>query len=348
MTSTVFVSRDRFTDFVSSAFDYSFTGWSSFNGWPKPDVPKDFNIGVISGASGSGKTTLLSTFGKEESFYWNPDRAIISHFKTPEKGVDLLSAVGLNSIPSWCKPYHVLSTGERFRADLARKIHNDSVIDEFTSVVDRNVAKAASCAVSKYIRNHGLKRIVFASCHKDILEWLEPDWVFNTDTGELSVGRCLRRPEIVVSIFKCGYDVWKLFGKHHYLSANLNKASRCFAGVWNGEIVAFTASITYPSGTLTNAWREHRTVVLPDYQGMGIGTRFSDAIAQMFIDEGKRYFSRTAHIRMGEYRNKSPLWKPTSKNMMVRKDIPKEGRTRFNGWMTDCRVTYSHEYIGKL
>ena len=32
-----------------------------------------------------------------------------------------LTRVGLNSVPSWVKPYHILSTGERFRATLARK-----------------------------------------------------------------------------------------------------------------------------------------------------------------------------------------------------------------------------------
>ena len=96
-----------------------------------------------------------------------------------------MGAVGLNTIPSWYKPYHVLSNGERFRADLARKIKSGAVVDEFTSVVDRNVAKAASVALSKYIKNNGIKNVVISTCHEDILDWLEPDWVINTDTGEV-------------------------------------------------------------------------------------------------------------------------------------------------------------------
>jgi ABC-type ATPase with predicted acetyltransferase domain len=99
-----------------------------------------------------------------------------------------LSSVGFNSIPSWYKPYHVLSNGEKFRADLARKIKSNSVIDEYTSVVDRNVAKAASVALSRYINNNELKNIVISTCHMDIVDWLEPDWVINTDTGELLDG----------------------------------------------------------------------------------------------------------------------------------------------------------------
>lgn len=84
---------------------------------------------------------------------------------------------------------------------------------------------------------------------------------------------------------------------------------------------------------------------MPDFQGMGIGTKLSDAIAQIFIEKGKRYFSRTAHPRMGEYRNNSNLWKPTSKNMLVRNDI--KNKDTYNGWINDDRLTYSHEYIGK-
>jgi ABC-type ATPase with predicted acetyltransferase domain len=82
----------------------------------------------------------------------------------------------------------VLSTGEKFRADLSRRVKDDAVIDEFTSVVDRNVAKAASVAMSKYVRLNNIKRIVIATCHRDIVDWLEPDWVIDTDTGHLYDG----------------------------------------------------------------------------------------------------------------------------------------------------------------
>jgi GNAT superfamily N-acetyltransferase len=343
---TVYIKPDEYTAFVSKSFDYDFDGHSYFQPFEKPIVPSNYNLGVIIGASGTGKSTLLKEFGTEEIVEWNPNKAIISHFDTPEDGVNKLSAIGLNSIPSWCKPYHVLSTGEKFRADVARKLHSNSIIDEFTSVVDRNVAKATSYAVQKYVRKNNIYNVVLASCHEDILEWLEPDWTFNTNSGLLSVGRSLRRPEINIEVYRCKYNLWEMFKNHHYLSNTLNKASRCFVGVWDNQIIAFTACITYPSGTVKNSWRESRTVIIPDYQGMGIGTRFSDAIAQIFVDEGKRYFSRTAHPRMGEYRNHSPLWKPTSKNGVIRKDIKETTNGNFNNWFVDSRVCYSHEYIG--
>ena len=91
-------------------------------------------------------------------------------------------AVGFGSVPSWMKPYSVLSGGEKMRVDLARALlERDFVVfDEFTSVVDRKVAQTASLAISKAIRRTQ-KRFIAVSCHSDIIEWLEPDWVFDTN-----------------------------------------------------------------------------------------------------------------------------------------------------------------------
>lgn len=187
LTSTV--ERDEFIEASETAFDCRFDGISTFYPWKLPkNLPKKFKIGVIVGSSGSGKSTLLKHFGVEEQPEWNPNKSVISHFDNPEDGINRLSSVGFNSIPSWYKPYHVLSNGEKFRADLARKIKSNAVIDEYTSVVDRNVAKAASVALSRYVKNNNLENIVISTCHMDIVDWLEPDWVINTDTGELLDG----------------------------------------------------------------------------------------------------------------------------------------------------------------
>jgi hypothetical protein len=70
----------------------------------------------------------------------------------------------------------------------------------------------------------------------DILDWLEPDWVLNTDTGELLF--FFVRPAINIKIYRTNYDSWRMFKDHHYLDANINKASRCYIGVWDDQIVA--------------------------------------------------------------------------------------------------------------
>lgn len=91
-------------------------------------------------------------------------------------------SVGFGSVPSWLKPYSVLSNGEKMRVDLARAMLEKEfiVFDEFTSVVDRQVAKVASIAIHKAIKRTA-KKFIAISCHYDILEWLEPDWVFDTN-----------------------------------------------------------------------------------------------------------------------------------------------------------------------
>lgn len=183
------VERDDFILASEKAFDCTFDGVSKFFPWQLPtQIPKEFKLGVIVGSSGSGKSTLLKNFGCEESPVWDSKKSILSHFETPDDAIGKLGAVGLNSIPSWYKPYDVLSNGEKFRADLARKLKSNSIIDEFTSVVDRNVAKAASVSLSRYLKNNEISNIVLSTCHRDIVDWLEPDWVIDTDAGELYSG----------------------------------------------------------------------------------------------------------------------------------------------------------------
>ena len=183
------VVKDEFILASEKAFDCTFDGTSKFYPWQVPDsIPKKFRLGVIVGSSGSGKSTLLSKFGQEEKPQWNPTKSILSHFDSTDEAINKLGAVGLNTVPSWYKSYDVLSNGEKFRADLARKIKTGAVIDEFTSVVDRNVAKAASVSLSRYLKSFDISNVIVSTCHHDIVDWLEPDWVINTDTGELYDG----------------------------------------------------------------------------------------------------------------------------------------------------------------
>ncbi len=340
------VIRDEFITASETAFDCTFDGTSRFYPWMMPKtIPSNFKLGVIVGSSGSGKSTLLKEFGNEDIPTWDASKSIISHFESPNLGINKLMAVGLNSIPSWYKPYHVLSNGEKFRADLARKLKSNCVIDEYTSVVDRNVAKAASASLSKYIDRNDLSGIVLSTCHHDIVDWLQPDWVLNTDTGEFIHDFFFRRPKIEIEVYRTTNESWGMFKDHHYLTGNHNSASRCYLAVWNDTVVGFASVITMPSGTVKNAWRGHRSVILPDFQGMGIGVRFTEAVAQIHLDEGHKFYSRTAHPKMIEYKTQSPLWKPTSKNKKLRKDVT-DDNTFKNHVYDNKRLCGSFEYIG--
>ncbi len=138
-----------------------------------------------------------------------------------------------------------------------------------------------------------------------------------------------------------------MFKDHHYLDNNINKAARCYIAVWDDCVIGFSSVITLPSGTLKNAWRGHRTVILPDFQGMGIGVRLSDTIAQIHLEQGHRYFSRTSHPRMIYYRENSLLWKPTSKHKKLRKDVSIKNIYK-NHVYDNKRLCGSFEYIGEL
>ncbi len=342
------VINDEITRELSNSFDYSFDGISFFDPPNMPDVPADYSLGLIVGPSGTGKSTLLQKFGIEHQPEWVEHRAVCSHFDNATSASERLAATGLNSIPAWMKPYSVLSTGEKFRADMARRLIDDAVIDEFTSVVDRNVAASCSNAIQRYIREKGLRRVTFATCHYDVIEWLQPDWVFDTLTKSFQQV-IVRRPPIELEIMPCSTEIWPLFKEHHYLDGSVNKSSRCWIASWRDVPIGFASALAFPNRNFKNAWREHRTVVLPDFQGLGIGVRLSDAVAQMMLDEGCRYFSKTSHPRMGEYREKSPLWKPTSKNRKARSDYTKfKGVTKEDGHKMRhvSRICYSHEYTG--
>ena len=344
------IEVDEIARDLASAFDYDFDGSQTFTPPVVPDIPKSFGIGLIVGPSGSGKSTLLSQFGGETFVDWDASLAVASHFFNADEARDKLGAVGLNSIPAMLRPYHALSTGQQFRADMARKLIDGAVIDEFTSVVDRNVAKSCANALRRYVANGAVSNIVLATCHYDVIEWLEPDWIFDTSTGQMAGRGSVHRPTIHIELLPCKVTAWPHFSQHHYLDGNINQSARCWLAVWDGVIVGFASCIAFPNGNWSNGWRGHRTVVLPDFQGLGIGTRISDAVGEIILFEGGRYFSKTSNHRMGEYRERSSKWRATSKNKRDRQDYMSDHKTKESGhsWKHINRVCYSHEYIGDL
>lgn len=282
-----------------------------------PDVNEDWQIGVIVGPSGSGKTTIARQvfgdclLGAEP---WPGDKAVVDGFGdySIKQITNVLTSVGFSSPPSWVKPYSVLSNGEKFRCDLARTLLGDRPLvayDEFTSVVDRTVAKIGSAAVSKFIRKGKIARkFVAVTCHYDIVDWLESDWVLDMASGQLARRR-LRRPEIQLEIAPVHRAAWILFRRHHYLNTDICVGAKCFCAFIGEEPVAFSAWINAQFKTVRRGdMREHRTVVLPDYQGVGIGNRLSEFCASIWSGIGGRAFSCTSHPAMLRYRSESSLW----------------------------------------
>ena len=285
------------------------------------DIPleeRDWNIGLIVGPSGAGKTTVAKSIWGDQvisGFEWDPEEAIIDGFPTQigiKQVTGLLTSVGFSSPPFWLRPFRVLSTGQQFRVTLARAIasYDCPVIDEFTSVVDRTVAQVGSAAVAKAVRRAG-KRFVGVTCHYDVEDWLQPDWILEPHLKKFQ-WRCLQqRPGIELEIYRVERSSWRLFESHHYMSARLHRGSECFIATYKDNPVAFTSYLHFPHPRVDDIKMGHRLVVLPDYQGLGIGGALDDWLGEYLHEKGYRYRNTVAHPAMVAYYSHSPRWKLT-------------------------------------
>lgn len=249
-----------------------------------------WSIGVVVGPSGSGKTSIGRTIFGDPAPFWQPDwpsdKPIIDAISP--KGdfnavTGALGSVGLGTVPTWLRPYPVLSNGEKFRADLARLVceaPQRSIVDEFTSVVDRQIAKFGALAFAKSWRRIKEKpKVVLLTPHYDVIEWLEPDWVF--DTAKLSFARGgLRRPKFDLEIWKTNGGYWPLFEPHHYLKLPRMVGAAYYVGTVDGELCVHLAVSSMNKGKGCEA-RACRLVVMPEWQGAGVGFRFLNEICEM-------------------------------------------------------------------
>lgn len=289
-----------------------------------PIDDSEWSLGVIVGPSGSGKTSIGKELWGGDAFWefddWPADRPIVDAI-APDGDFDTvtgaLSSVGLGTVPTWLRPYPVISNGEKFRANLARIICEAPervVIDEFTSVVDRQIAKFGSLAFAKSWRRlakEGGNQCVLLSCHYDIIDWLEPDWVFDTATGCARSGRWLwRRPRIELELWETDWRYWPLFEPHHYLKLPRMIAATCYVGAVEGEPVAHVAVSTRSRAEA----RACRLVIMPEWQGAGIGTRFLNAVCDRWRRGLNRYgrpmptLFHTSHPGLAAALRRDPKW----------------------------------------
>ncbi|QDU31880.1 Acetyltransferase (GNAT) family protein [Anatilimnocola aggregata] len=304
------------------------TEWSETFAAEIPAISENWSIGCIIGPSGSGKSTLArAAYGAAiyQAQPWPAGSAMIDSLGNAsiQQITQTLTAVGLGSPPAWLKPFAVLSNGEKFRCELARALlsaaeSNNSekllVFDEFTSLVDRTVAKVASAAISKAIRSGRLNcRFVAVSCHADIAPWLEPDWVLDLGANEagptLSRVR-LRRPRLQLQVTRCPQRLWHLFARHHYLVGGLSRAATCYAAWLDGRPIAFCALLAILGHRKHK--RISRIVTLPDYQGLGIGLRLAERVADDALTTGFRVSITASHPAVIGACRQSNTWRLVS------------------------------------
>ncbi len=278
-----------------------------------PWEQRPWNVGLIVGPSGAGKTTIMrSVFGEPSTCEWGGE-SVIDDFASQHTIKDIseaCSAVGFNTIPAWLRPFHVLSNGEQFRVTLARLLmdtpHDQPiVIDEFTSVVDRQVAAVGANAVQKWVRRQD-RQFVAVTCHYDVLDWLQPDWVIDVARREFSWRSVQPRPRINIEVRAVPYAVWHLFAPFHYLTSDLNRTARCYAAFVGDEPVAFAGVLRRPHAKVRNIMGLSRIVTLPDWQGLGLAFVLSDALGAAYKVIGERFRTYPAHPALIRSYDRSP------------------------------------------
>src|SRR5204862_6281964 len=128
----------------------------------------------------------------------------------------------------------------------------------------------------------------------DVESWLQPGWVYRP-AEQLFTRRLLQhRPAVDLAVVRCKASAWPMFAPHHYLSPDLMPAAICFLASWQERPVAFSAwAPFYGPGPATR--REHRTVTLPDYPGLGAGNALSATIASPWEGLGYRAARAPTH-----------------------------------------------------
>lgn len=333
------------------------------------DLPleeRPWRVGVVVGPSGSGKTSIGRAIGPLYAPAWPANRPIIDAID-PRGSFDAvagaLSAVGLGSVPAWLRPYQVLSNGEQFRANLARLVCEAPelcVVDEFSSVVDRQIARIGAGAFAKaWRRTQG--RAVLLSCHYDVLDWVEPDWVFDTASGQFQWGWHRRRPRIELEIREAAQRDYALFEPHHYLSLPPMVAGSHYVGWVGDEPVAHIAFSTRPG--LIEA-RACRLVVMPEWQGAGVGMRFLNALCDRWLIGQNRYglplrtLFHTSHPGLAAALRRDPKWTQVSAQLLGGNKARSEasftksarklgGKTMGTGFGGHFRAVQGFRYLGE-
>lgn len=281
---------------------------------PHADAP--WRLGAIIGPSGSGKSALAGrVFGQCAVALrpWPRDRAVIDGLgeHPPQRIAAVLKAMGLGSAPAWLRPYAALSTGERFRCDLARALLDGGdpvVVDEFATSVDRTTGRMVAMTLGRAVRRGVIgSRFVAATCYSHVLAWLRPDWVVDMATGELLWGWVQRRPTIQLVVARCGRAAWALFSTNHYLTGRLHRSARCYLASWGPRPVAFCATLAQAG--VRRMRRITRLVVLPPFQGVGIGRRLAAVVAAIEAGDGYRMRLVTGHELFAKALGCDPRWR---------------------------------------
>lgn len=128
----------------------------------------------------------------------------------------------------------------------------------------------------------------------------------------------------------------------------------------DGELVAHVAVM--PLFT-ANAYRASRLVVMPEWQGAGVGTAFLNYVMQYHLDgngrQGRKYhtFFHTSHPQLAGYLRNSKLWSQTgamlfgANKVKSRESLERTGKGILKngmGYGGHFRAVQSFKYLGRI
>jgi hypothetical protein len=223
-------------------------------------------------------------------------------------------------VPCCVNPVYTLSNGQKERAKVALYISFEkdlNVIDEWTSVVDRTVGKIMSHNIQKSIRSSNSK-IVLVSCHYDVVDWLNPDWIIDCNTREYIDRRCLwrnfkRNEQIKLEVKECDKKSWRYFSKYHYLSENSSIGLYFTFGLFHEKrqigFVSFSNLVPIRKNQKKIKLHSTRLVIHPDFCGIGLGIKFVDICSEYLHKKSFIVFAKFSSISMYKSRIKNKKWR---------------------------------------
>ena len=159
------------------------------------------------------------------------------------------------------------------------------------------------------------------------------------ESGACSGGCQRQRPEIRIEIRKTSPRYWELFERHHYLRGEL----RSGIDTWVGFIENRPACICLIGHIRSkiHAKTVSRWVVMPEFQGIGIGTKFVSAVAAHYRRNGWDVYIRMLHEAGVHSMKNNPDWVFCQKNKPEWIRYFCKGKVK---WRYNNRYTYTFRF----
>jgi len=296
---------------VAEGFGLGLDQWEKFVIYDNVELkigPTD--IVYITGDSGSGKSVLLKALEKDikqdmelgtiNIMDIQPDlnRPLIETVgKSLQKGLELLSRVGLNDAFLFLRTYEQLSDGQKYRYKIAKMIESKAqfwIMDEFAATLDRDTAKIVAYNLQKLARQQG-KAVLAATTHTDLFEDLNPSVHIHKRFGkEITVNYYPNEPAKECSLVKemkvmeGATEDWRKLAGFHYRSHKIAGPRKIFS-LKRGEELCGVIVYCYPPPTCFGrrlvlpkmSMKElndklsiiSRVVVHPKYRTIGLGVK---------------------------------------------------------------------------